>query len=59
MRSPPKRGDELNTGVNTVGTSSERVQNPCFFGFGIGLFTQCKLREQLHERIGVNAVREH
>jgi hypothetical protein len=46
-------------GVSTVGTTGEHVKSPCFVGFGVGLFTQVELREQWHERIGVNTLREH
>ena len=59
IRSPPKGGDELNTGVSTVGATGEHVESLCFVGFGVGLFTQVGLREQWLERIGVNTLREH
>ena len=46
-------------GVSTVGAIGEHAESSCFVGFGVGLFTQVGLREQWHERIGVNTLREH
>ena len=46
-------------GVSTVGTTGEHVESYCFVGFWLHLFTQVGLREQWHERIGVNTLSEH